>query len=117
MPVIDADAHVFQTDRTWEYLEGPERNLAPVLVNAPGRPPEQGYWLIDGSVRSRGANVIEVFPRESRELIDVNARLAHMDQMSIDVQVLYPSILQSYTPRAEVELAFCRTYNRWLGDV
>lgn len=117
MPVIDADAHVIETDRTWEYLEEAERTLAPISVTGAGGPPASRYWLIDGKVRPRDGNVSELFPRESRELLDVPARLRHMDEMGLDVQVLYPSILQAYTDRPEVELAFCKSYNRWLADV
>jgi predicted TIM-barrel fold metal-dependent hydrolase len=41
-----------------------------------------------------------------------------MDQLDIDVQVLYPSLfLRPLTARAEVENAICRSYNQWLTDV
>ncbi len=116
MPVIDADAHVIETDRTWEYVEEGERPYAPVLVEQSSGLGRKGYWLIDGRVKARDTNVSDLFPRESRELIDIEARLRHMDIMGIDIQVLYPSILQAYTDRPEVELAFCKSYNRWLAD-
>jgi hypothetical protein len=49
---------------------------------------------------------------------DIEARLSHMDELEIDVQVLYPSIfLRSLTLRAEVEAAVCRSYNRWVNDL
>lgn len=114
MPRIDSDAHVIETDRTWEFLDEAERKLAPVQVTqAPG----PRYWLIDGKVRARDGNVSELFPKESRELLDVPARLRHIDEMGVDIQVLFPSILQAYSDKAEVELAFCKSYNRWLADV
>ena len=38
--------------------------------------------------------------------------------LEIDVQVLYPSLfLRPLTRKPEVELALCRSYNRWLADV
>jgi predicted TIM-barrel fold metal-dependent hydrolase len=116
MPVIDADAHVVETDRTWQYVEEAERPYAPILVGQ-GGDPAKGYWLIDGKVKARNGNVSDLFPAESRELINVPARLRHMDIMGIDIQVLFPSMLQAYTDRPEVELAFCKSYNRWLADV
>ncbi len=41
-----------------------------------------------------------------------------MDELDIDVQVLYPTIfLRPFTRRPEVELAVTRSYNRWLIDI
>jgi predicted TIM-barrel fold metal-dependent hydrolase len=49
---------------------------------------------------------------------DIDARLKHMDELGVDVQVLYPTIfLRPYTRRPEVELAVTRSYNRWLIDI
>ena len=31
MPTIDADAHVIETENTWNYLEGHETQFQPVL--------------------------------------------------------------------------------------
>jgi len=118
MAVIDADAHSIETDRTWTYLEEAERQFAPVgVATANANEQSGGYWLIDGKVRSRLGNVGKMFPKESRELTDVSARLRHMDELGIDVQVIYPSILTQYTQKREVEAAFCKTYNRWMADV
>ncbi len=117
MAIIDADAHSIETDRTWEYLEEAERQYAPVGVASKGDDTGGSYWLIDGRVRSRLGNVGKMFPKEARELIDVSARLRHMDELGIDIQVIYPSILTQYTHRPEVEQAFCKSYNRWMADV
>jgi predicted TIM-barrel fold metal-dependent hydrolase len=68
-------------------------------------------------VRSRLGNIGPLFPKESREMLDVSARLRHMDELETDIQVLFPSILTPYTERPEVEEAFCQSYNRWLADV
>lgn len=116
MPVIDADAHVIETDRTWEFLDEAEQAFKPVTVSPTGESDGRRYWLIDGRVRGRDGNVGKLFPRESRELLDVSARLRHMDELGIDIQVLYPSMLTAITARPEVELAFTRSYNRWLAD-
>jgi predicted TIM-barrel fold metal-dependent hydrolase len=41
-----------------------------------------------------------------------------MDELGIDVQVLYPSIfLDQCTERPEVDVALCGAYNRWLADI
>ena len=41
-----------------------------------------------------------------------------MDELGIDIQVLYPSLfLRPLTSRPEVELALCKSYNRWLAEI
>jgi hypothetical protein len=118
MPVIDADAHVIETDRTWQFVDEPLRSYAPVPATKEGVPTPSGdFWLIDRSVRSRLGNIGKIFPKESREMLDVSARLRHMDELETDIQVLFPSILTPYTERPEVEEAFCHSYNRWLADI
>jgi predicted TIM-barrel fold metal-dependent hydrolase len=49
---------------------------------------------------------------------DIALRLAHMDELGVDTQVLYPTLfLRPLTRRPETELALCRAYNRWLADL
>ncbi len=118
MPIIDADAHVIETDRTWQYVKDDLRKYVPIPATKEGVPTPGGdYWLIDGTVRSRLGNIGQLFPKESREMLDVAARLRHMDELGTDIQVLFPSILTPYTERPEVEEAFCTTYNRWMADI
>jgi hypothetical protein len=45
--VIDADAHVIETELTWDYLEGAEKKYRPTLVAEPDNPQRQ-HWLLDG---------------------------------------------------------------------
>ena len=54
-------------------------------------------------------------PKEYRELHDVEGRLRHMDELGIDIQVLYPSILTQYAS-PQVEGALWKGYNRWMAD-
>ncbi len=115
MPTIDADTHVIETERTWEYMEGDEAKFRPALVSMKSG---RKFWLIDGKVFSRGANVDPDIPSGVREMRDIQARLRHMDALEIDVQVLYPSLfLRPLTARAEVEAALCRSYNRWVSEL
>ena len=116
MPTIDADAHVIETDRTWEYMEGADVEFRPLLAS----PSVDGKkdWLIDGKIYSRGGNVNRQIPEASREMKDIELRLRHMDELGIDIQVLYPSLfLRPLTARPEVERAISRSYNRWLADI
>ena len=53
----------------------------------------------------------------TRELKDVPARLRQMDELGVDVQVLYPTtMLSAVSEKPEVELALCRSYNRWIAS-
>jgi len=47
---------------------------------------------------------------ERAELLDIDARLAHMDELGVDIQVLYPTLfLRPVTTRAEVEAALYKS--------
>jgi predicted TIM-barrel fold metal-dependent hydrolase len=57
-------------------------------------------------------------PPETRTVEDVGLRVAHMDQLGIDVQVLHNTLLLSpITERPETEVALTRSWNRWMADV
>ena len=77
------------------------------------------YWVIDGKrqlrfIRSDKDSGTLV---ESRELLDVQVRLKHMDELGTDIQVIYPTLfLMEATERPEVSTALRRSYNRWLAD-
>jgi predicted TIM-barrel fold metal-dependent hydrolase len=59
-----------------------------------------------------------VVPPEAQHLEDVPARIRHMDEMGIDIQVMYPTIfIQQVTDKPEFEVPICKAYNRWMADV
>ena len=119
MAIIDADAHVLETERTWDYMLEAERSMKPCIVPTPNDPTSGGEsWLVDGTYIGKARNVGHETPKEAREMDDIEARLKHMDELKVDVQVLYPTIfLRPFTRRPEVELAVTRSYNRWLIDI
>jgi len=119
MPTIDADAHVLETDRTWDYILDSEREFRPRVVATPNEKDSGGEsWLIDGRLHGKARNVGADTPQASREMEDIAARIAHMDALAVDLQVLYPTVfLRPFTNRPEVELALSRSYNRWLADI
>jgi predicted TIM-barrel fold metal-dependent hydrolase len=132
MITVDADAHVVETERTWDYMEASDQKYRPACIYPKG-PGGLGYWLIDGKIRgaarqpitsqryaeftaASGYNVM--VPRQAREMEDVPARLRHMDELSVDVQVLHATIfLQQVANRPEVEIPICLGWNRWMADV
>ena len=130
--VIDADAHVVETERVWDYLESSEEKYRPTLITSPENPHRQ-FWLLDGEnlgpkfpspnekqseahLRRFGREVGT--PVEARELSDVTQRLQHMDELGIDIQVLYNSLwITPLTSRPDAEIALGWAWNRWLADV
>ncbi len=132
LQVIDADAHVIETERTWDYLEPSEQQFRPLLFASPDNPKQQ-YWVIEDKIRgfrfptlteqqlremSQQAGRDMETPQASRELDDVALRLQHLDELGIDVQVLHNTLwIEQVAGRPEVEAALCRSWNRWLGDI
>jgi predicted TIM-barrel fold metal-dependent hydrolase len=124
MARIDVDAHVDETDATWEFMSEAEAAHKPVTLD-PGMATVAGdvrphrLWLIDGNLRLRRwrDDVRTGTVEATRELSDVAARVAQMDELNVDVQVLYPTLfLGGYTDRAEVDVALTNAYNRWMAD-
>ncbi|HEY7164260.1 MAG TPA: amidohydrolase family protein [Candidatus Binatia bacterium] len=131
-PIIDADAHVIETERTWDYLEPSESKFRPQLFYSPDNQSRQ-YWVIDDKIRGfrfptlserelhefaqRAGRDFET-PQSARQLDDVALRLEHMDELGIDIQVLHNTFwIEQITTRPEVEVALCRSWNRWLADI
>ncbi len=115
--IIDADAHVIETERTWEYMDESDRKFRPRTISS-SKDPKRRCWLIDGRMVARASNSGHDTPESSREMKDVETRLRHMDQLGVDIQVLYPSLfLIPLTTRPRVERALARSYNRWLADI
>jgi predicted TIM-barrel fold metal-dependent hydrolase len=126
--VIDADAHVVETERTWEFMDPAEEKHRPVLFTASDG---KQLWGVGGKFRNRGftstkAQLAELTKKtgfdlnlstEGRDLDDVQARLDDMDHLGIDVQVLFNSFwLTAFTEDAAAERAICRSWNRWMAD-
>jgi predicted TIM-barrel fold metal-dependent hydrolase len=130
--VIDADAHVVENEHVWDYLDASEKKYRPTLVTSPEDSKRQ-VWFLDGENLGpkfpspddeQSAEHFKKFGREvgtpvqARELSDVNRRLKHMDDLGIDVQVLYNSLwIRPLTNRPGAEIALCWSWNRWLADV
>ena len=132
MPTIDADAHVVESEHTWNFMDAADQKYRPLIV----RPQGEGggeYWFVESKIRGLVRVVLTaqqlheitertgrdmVTSRETREMENVPARLEHMDQLGIDVQVLYPTMfIEQVTDKVEWEIAICKGYNRWLADI
>lgn len=127
MPTIDSDAHVIESERTWSYLAESEKRFAPmVLQQVAGEFARDNrgnlakeFWMFNVQPQPKDRNIdTEGASAESREMANVKSRIKHMDELDIDVQVLYPTIfLAPCTREADGEFALVRAYNRWLADI
>jgi len=133
-PIIDADAHVVESEHTWDYLEPSEQKFRPLcLETREDAGIKREFWLIDGKVcgfrqpafsrealeelaRTTGRRY--AVDRDAREMANVALRLDYMDRNGVAVQVLYNTIfIEQISQRPEVELALYRCWNRWLADI
>jgi len=120
---VDVDAHIDESEATWEYLDDGERRFKPITLDpgaatAPGDARPHRLWVIDGNIRLRRwrDDKRTGTVKATRELLDVEARVRHMDELRVDVQVLYPTLfLHALTDRPETDVALCKSYNRWIA--
>lgn len=113
--IIDADAHVIECEQTWDFLQPGDERFRPIPI----ADPEGGHsgWLVDGQFVAGAVGDPSISP-DVKELRDVAGRLAAMDELDIDAQVLFPTFFIGLTTdRPEVQRALAMTYNRWLADV
>jgi predicted TIM-barrel fold metal-dependent hydrolase len=122
---------VLETERTWDYLEPSESKYRPVLVGTDtGR---EKYWMIDGHIagariptltekemvaQSLRTGRLITAAHEASSLDDVDLRLAGMDALGIDLQVLHNTLwIQPVSRDVQIETALCRSWNRWMADM
>jgi predicted TIM-barrel fold metal-dependent hydrolase len=106
--IVDADTHVIEGEHTWDFLEPHEQRFRPQMVPK--------WWIVDGVARHRTFEDNDI-PMAVRDLTDVRGRVERMDQLGVDVQVVYPSLqLVPTTERPEALLALCKSYNRFMAD-
>jgi predicted TIM-barrel fold metal-dependent hydrolase len=126
MRAIDADAHIDENEQTWEYMDEADRRFKPIGFDlsageevGPSDGRRHNLWLISGNARLHRfrSDAATGTTRGTRELLDVDARLRHMDELGIEAQALYPTtFLHAVTDRPEVQVAVFKSYNRWIAD-
>ena len=127
MGAIDADAHVIECEATFEHLDPEFRRFKPwitvkksadvTIANNKGGEQNE-FWVIDGRIQPMEGNVGSNTSKEAREMGNIAARLAHMDELEIDVQILYPTVfLRPWTSDQVCEFALTKAYNRWLASI
>ena len=130
---IDADAHVVETERTWDYMDPSDSRYRPILMAPTTGDSKREFWVIEGKVKGLGRSVVTAqdleklsqaagrnlsTPREAREMENIDVRLRHMDEVGVDIQVLFPTIfINQVAERADIDVAICRGFNRWVADI
>lgn len=125
MATIDADAHVIEIPETWSYMREDEQAFRPkIFVRDPAdgapNPPNarREFWVVEDKMLSKGSNVGRDVPDGASTMQDIRRRLDHMDEIGVDVQVLFPSLfLRPITTEHDIEFALIRSYNRWLAEI
>jgi predicted TIM-barrel fold metal-dependent hydrolase len=124
MPKIDADAHVVETPRTWSFMRPEEQKFRPQIFvrdlndGAPVQSNQKNeFWKIGDHFQTK-TNVGDNVPADARDMENIKRRLDHMNEIGVDIQVLFPTLfLRPCTTEHDVEFAICRSYNRWLADI
>jgi predicted TIM-barrel fold metal-dependent hydrolase len=133
--IIDADAHVEESEAMFERIDKEFRLRRPLAVRLDKDSVYGKYnavWIIDGDTYPklfgkrgtifRTPTLMEAasMKRESigaQELTDVPARIKDMDKVKIDLQVIFPSLFLTTTAEdLELEAALLRAYNSFLGE-
>ena len=119
-PIIDADAHAFESLDMWEqYLEPAYKSFAPSSdLKIQGEPI---YYKISKEVAARWKQqVMKAHPMARLHGFTNELHLKTMQKMGIDVSFIYPTLglaIQSIdTIAPPVAGAFARAYNNWLKD-
>lgn len=136
LSVIDADTHVSESENMWRLIDKEMYPRRPALISVSedtlyGN--RNAFWLIDGNIFPKPAGkggfslvTPSTSTREAargdimigcRELTDPESRLADMDKLGVETQVIYPTLFLIYlTDDVALEIALCRAYNRYMSE-
>jgi uncharacterized protein len=134
--IIDADTHISEGEAMWAMMDSATLPRRPLMLSVPedtvfGN--RNAFWLIDGEIYPKAggkgsfalvtpsAQKVQVGRKDStvatREMTDIQGRLADMDKLNTARQVVYPTLFLVYnTKDVELEIALCRAYNRFLAQ-
>src|SRR5689334_19169787 len=97
---VDADAHVIETPFTFEFLQKDEEKFRPLVTSQTSGAAQlsnegnlrKEFWLVDNNAYAKDRNVDSTTDQSWREMTNIKGRVNHMDQLNIDVQVLFPTL-------------------------
>ena len=134
--IIDADTHISEGGAMWALIDRPMQPRRPIMLSVPEdtwNGNRNAFWLIDGEIYPKPAgkgSFALVTPSaqrvqegrkdstpQTREMTDIRGRLADMDKLHTEIQIVYPTLFLVYnTKDRELEVALCRAYNRFLAQ-
>jgi len=130
--IIDADAHVLETETTWSYIDKSNLKYRPILYSSTQKPDRQ-YWVLEDKIvgvrfptltEQEIKKFSEVTARKMvtdtvvKEMNDIALRLKHLDELKIDIQVLHNTIwLEGITENVTAEIVLSESWNRWMADI
>ena len=120
----------------WALMDVAMQPRRPVVLSVPDDTwygNRNAFWLIDGEIYPKpagkgsfalvtpSAQKVQVGRKDStpatREMTDIKGRLADMDRLNTQAQVVYPTLFLVYnTKDRELEVALCRAYNRFMAQ-
>ncbi|HTE84946.1 MAG TPA: amidohydrolase family protein [Dehalococcoidia bacterium] len=131
--VIDSDTHVVESEQMWEFFDEAMKPRRPTLVAFadPATGITGNRWVIDGKLFprpfGRGGAFLATPPMNEQQAVDMEwssrslndpaARVAAMESLGIQSQVIFPTLFIAYlTDEVDLEVALCRAYNRYMAD-
>src|SRR6266540_1722122 len=106
--IIDADTHVVESEAIWDFFDESMAHRKPVAVvhEDPATGQSRKRWVIDGVMvpkpDGKGGQALQTPPVDGEEargrswltkaMLDVEARLEDVDEMGVDVQVIFPTL-------------------------
>ena len=134
--IIDADTHISESEAMWAMMDKSMYPRRPLMLSVPDDTwfsNRNAFWLIDGEIYPKPAgkgSFALVTPSAqkvqegrkdstvpSREMTDIKSRIADMDRLNTAAQIVYPTLFLVYnTKDADLEIALCRAYNRFLAQ-
>ena len=133
--IIDADTHIIEHPGVWEHFDPSLYHRRPLLASV--APPDDSsrrdfVWMINGNAVpkrfGKGSYAVAVGGSDSennrsdirtevRYITDPRARVEDMDKRGVDAEVVFPTVLLAYiTDDVELEVAICRSYNRYMAN-
>ncbi len=112
MGYVDCDTHIIETATTWDYMDPGEEHFRPMINGS--------RWNVEDLEMDWPTPMARKWQDvvfSGTDLVDIKARLRHMDDFGVDVQVLFPTWWLLYPVASPAqEAAMYRSYNRWMAD-
>ena len=133
--IVDADTHIIEHPGIWEHFDSDMYHRRPLLAAV--TPMKEGQnrdfvWMINGNAVpkrfGKGSYAVAVggsdsennrtdIRNEVRYITNPKARVEDMDKRGVDIEVVFPTVLLAYiTDDVDLEVAICRSYNRYMAN-